>query len=51
LYSLDRRALEPYTHMRNCLVAQEEVYVSRKLYFGEVPNELTSRYARLLLGE
>jgi len=24
---------------------------TRGLYFGEVPNELTSRYARLLLGE
>jgi hypothetical protein len=23
---------------------------TRKLYFGKAPNELTSRYARLLLG-
>src|SRR5262245_13921609 len=27
------------------------VSITRELYFGEVPNELTSRYAHLLLGE
>ena len=46
-YSLFHRCSDPFTRLKVAMV----IFVSRKLYFGEVPRELTSRHDCLLLGE